>query len=59
MDNALKKGVFLLLLVFIGFYLFTDPHGLATFAREGGGKLWDGLTQLFSALIRFLDTLFS
>jgi hypothetical protein len=57
MENTLKKGAVLLVLVFVGFYLFTDPHGLATLFKGGGGKLWDGLVQLFKALISFLDTL--
>ena len=59
MAVALKKGVVLLVVVFIGFYLFTDPNGLATFAKEGGGALWDALVKLFDAIISFLNAMFS
>lgn len=59
MDGVLKKGVVLLLLVFVGYYLFTDPNGLATLAKNGGDKLWDGLVDLFQAIIRFLNAMFS
>ncbi|MCW2757196.1 MAG: hypothetical protein JWO46_942 [Nocardioidaceae bacterium] len=59
MDVALKKGAVLLFVVFVGYYMFTDPSGLATFAKEGSSALWDALQQLFTALISFLDTMFS
>lgn len=55
MSGALRKGVLLLVVVFIGFYLFTDPHGLAEFTRTGGAHVWEGLSNLFSALKAFLD----
>lgn len=56
---ALKKVVPLLLVVFIGYYMFTDPNGLAELAKDGGTSLWDGLTQLFAAVIDFLDAILS
>ncbi len=56
---ALKKVVPLLLVVFIGYYMFTDPNGLAELAKDGGTSVWDGLTQLFSAVIDFLDAILS
>lgn len=59
MDAALKKGVVLLVLVFVGFYMFTDPSGLAVFAKEASTALWDGLEKLFTAVISFLNTMFS
>jgi hypothetical protein len=59
MDAALKKGAVLLVLVFVGFYLFTDPSGLATTAKDVSSALWDGLHHLFEALIRFLNALFA
>lgn len=59
MDAVLKKGVVLLVLVFVGFYLFTDPNGLATFARDASAAIWSGLETLFEAIIRFLNALFS
>lgn len=54
---ALKKVVPLLLVVFIGYYMFTDPNGLADLAKDGGAAIWDGLTQLFAAVIDFLDAI--
>lgn len=57
MDAALKKGVVLLVVVFIGYFLFTDPNGLATTTGDAASALWNGLVQLFDAVIRFLNTL--
>ena len=57
MDAALKKGVVLLVVVFIGYFLFTDPSGLATTTGDAASALWDGLVKLFDAVIRFLNTL--
>jgi hypothetical protein len=59
MDAVLKKGVLLLVLVFVGFYLFTDPSGLATFSKDASTAIWDGLRTLFEAIIRFLNALFA
>ncbi|HEY1133345.1 MAG TPA: hypothetical protein VGE77_02110 [Nocardioides sp.] len=54
----MKKVILLLLVVFLGFWMFTDPQGLATSARDGGGGVWDALVSLFQAIIRFLGALF-
>lgn len=56
---SLKKVLPLLLVVFIGYYLFTDPDGLADLAIEGSASIWDGLTRLFTAVIDFLDAILS
>jgi len=53
-----KKGVLIVLVLFLGFYLINDPRGLADLAGEGGGKAWDLTIQLFEATIRFLNELF-
>lgn len=53
-----KKLVLLVLVVFIGFWMFTDPGGLATIARDGGGAGWELVVSLFEAIIRFLGVLF-
>lgn len=58
MDAALKKGVLVLVVVFMCFYIFTDPTGAATFAREASSTLWSVLVTLFEAILRFLDALF-
>lgn len=52
-----KKGVLAVVVLFIGFYLFKDPAGLAALASDGGGIGWDFTTQLFEATIKFLDEL--
>lgn len=59
MDAVLKKSAIILIVVFVGFYLFTDPTGLATFAKEGGDALWNALVTIFEALIRFINALFA
>jgi hypothetical protein len=55
MTGALKKGMVLLVVVFIGFYMFTDPSGLAQTTKDGAGALWKALTSLFGALIDFIN----
>jgi hypothetical protein len=55
MTDVLKKGVAALVVVFIGFYMFTDPNGLAQTTKDGAGALWEALTSLFGALIDFID----
>ena len=57
MDGALKKGVGLLVVLFLGFYLFSDPQGLARVSKEGGAAIWDGLVAVFEALIRFFNAI--
>jgi len=57
MTGVLKKGVLALVVVFIGFYMFTDPNGLAQTSKEGAGALWQALTSLFGALIDFLNAI--
>jgi hypothetical protein len=57
MTGVLKKGMAVLVVVFIGFYMFTDPHGLAQTTKDGAGALWTALSSLFGALIDFIDSL--
>ena len=57
MAGSMKKVIGLLLVVFLLFYMFTDPQGLASLAKEGGSALWSGLHDLFAALIRFLNAM--
>lgn len=57
MAGVLKKGVALLVVVFVGFYMFTDPSGLAQTTRDGAGALWEALTSLFGALIDFINAI--
>ncbi|MDN5896216.1 MAG: hypothetical protein L0H93_19615 [Nocardioides sp.] len=52
-----KKGILVVLVLFLGFYMFKDPSGLAELAGSGGGELWSMTTQLFDATIRFIEEL--
>lgn len=56
MTGVLKKGMAVLVVVFIGFYMFTDPNGLAQTTKAGAGALWHALTTLFAALIHFINS---
>jgi hypothetical protein len=53
-----KKIVLVVLVLFLGFWMFNDPRGLADMAGSGGSSLWDMTTQLFEATIRFVNELF-
>lgn len=52
-----KKLVLAVVVVFVGFWMFTDPNGLADAMRGAGAKTWDLATQLFRALINFFGAL--
>jgi catechol 2,3-dioxygenase-like lactoylglutathione lyase family enzyme len=56
MTGVLKKGMVVLVVVFVGFYMFTDPSGLAQTTKDGGGALWEALSSLFGALIDFINS---
>jgi hypothetical protein len=59
MTGVLKKGLGLIVVVFIIWYMFTDPNGLAQLSKEIGTWIWDTLVDLFQALTRFLTAIFS
>lgn len=59
MTGVMRKSLVLLVIVFIGFYMFNDPNGLAKLAKDGGGNLWEGLKNLFAAMIDFLNAITS
>lgn len=52
-----KKALLAVAVVFLGFWMFTDPGGLADAARAGGGGAWQLAEQLFRAVIRFVGAL--
>ncbi len=52
-----KKVFLIVVVVFVGFWMFTDPNGLAEAARAGVGQVWSLATQLFSAVIDFIAAL--
>lgn len=53
-----KKLVLLVVVVFLGFYMFQDPSGLADLAGAAAREGWSLTAQLFEATIRFLNELF-
>ena len=53
--GGLRSCQGLLLVVFVVYYMFNDPSGLAQNAKDGGAALWDGLTNLFAAVIDFIN----
>ncbi|MEX0428802.1 hypothetical protein AB3X52_14340 [Nocardioides sp. DS6] len=53
----MKKAIIAVLVVFLGFWLFTDPHGLATTAKDVGGAAWVGVSALFTKVIDFITDL--
>ena len=57
MDGALKKGVGLLVILFLGFWLVQDPSGFAESAKTTGSAIWDLLTKLFDSFIAFIKSL--
>jgi hypothetical protein len=52
-----KKLLLALVVLFLGFWLFTDPHGLAHATKDSAGQSWDLSTQMFTALIAFFHAL--
>ncbi|WP_157209975.1 hypothetical protein [Nocardioides aequoreus] len=59
MTAVIKKGVGLVVVLFLLWFLFTDPNGAAGMVREIGTAIWDLLSRLFDALSRFLNGLFA
>jgi hypothetical protein len=57
MDGALKKGVGLLVILFLGFWLVQDPNGLANSVQNAGNAIWDVLSTLFSSLREFFQSI--
>ena len=52
-----KKVFLALLVVFLGFWMFQDPHGFAVSAKDLAGGVWDALTVVFTGLVRFFREL--
>jgi hypothetical protein len=52
-----KKAFMAVVVVFLGFWMFTDPSGLAEAARAGASQVWSLAEQLFQAVIRFFGAL--
>jgi hypothetical protein len=52
-----KKAILALVVVFLGFWMFTDPKGLADAAQDAAAQTWSLAEQLFSAVIDFVGAL--
>ena len=52
----MNKGV-LAVVVVLGFWLFTDPHGLALFADAAAGALASWGDKLVTSVVEFLAAL--
>lgn len=52
-----RKAFLVLLVVFLGFWMFTDPDGLAAAAAAGADQTWSLTQQLFTAIIDFVGAL--
>lgn len=52
-----KKLLLVLLVVFLGWWMFTDPDGLADSAIAAAEWAWGVLVTLFQGMIRFVNEL--
>jgi hypothetical protein len=52
-----KKLLLVVVVLFLGFWLFTDPHGLAHATRSSAGQTADLSGQMFTSLIAFFRAL--
>lgn len=57
MADVMKKGVGIVVILFLLWFLFTDPQGAAAMVREIGSAIWNLLQELFNAVSRFLTRL--
>src|ERR1700733_9856652 len=56
-DLTMNKGVLAVVVVFFGFWLFTDPHGLAPFTQPTGDAASNWGEKLFNSVIEYLGDL--
>jgi hypothetical protein len=52
-----KTVILVAVIIFLGFWMVTDPSGMANIAKEGGSSAWTLTTDLFSGLIDFIKQL--
>ena len=57
MDAVLKKGLGLVVVAFLLWFLFTDPNGLANASKSIGTGIWHALESLFSAVSQFMRSI--
>lgn len=53
----MKKALLVVVVAFLGFWLWTDPHGLATTAKSAGGGGASGAAGVFTHVIDFVKDL--
>ena len=53
----MKKLILGVLVLFVGFWLFQDPHGLADTAKSAGSNGWDGASAFMTKTISFVQDL--
>lgn len=53
----MNKAIVVLLVVFVGFWMVTDPHGLAESASTVGSRGADLTGDFFTSVIAFLGDL--
>jgi hypothetical protein len=56
MAAVMKKGIGLVVVLFLLWFVVTDPAGAGSMVREIGNAIWDVLSQLFASISRFLST---
>lgn len=52
-----KKLIAVVAIVFVGFWMFTDPNGLAETTKSASAEGWDLTTQAFAGIIDFVGAL--
>ena len=52
-----KKLIVLVAIVFLGFWMFTDPTGLADASKAAASGGWDLTTQAFNGVIDFVGAM--
>jgi hypothetical protein len=52
-----KKLIAVVVVVFLGFWMLTDPAGLADSAKTAGGEGWTLTEKLFTGVIDFFGAL--
>ncbi len=52
-----KKLITVVVVVFLGFWMLSDPTGLADTARSAGGEGWSVTEKLFTGVIDFVGAL--
>lgn len=52
-----KKIAGLVVIAFLGFWMFTDPNGLAATSKTVATEGWSIATQLFTGVIDFVGAL--